>query len=273
MSIYNYLSYKKAIKEELYSKKIRYPDLTFEKMAIHCRIQKTYLSKVLNREGDLNQDQLYMACEYLKLKKSEQEFVFLLHSHNTSIHASRKKEILIEIENIQKQQMKSEAHIEVKSNSINFVDYQKYYLDPYLQVIHMFLTIPKFQNDISLITEFLTELNKKTIEEKIKQLEEMQLIAWKNNKWEAIESNLHLKSDAPIYKAYRKLLRMKSIEKLDHSDQEENYSFSVIFSSNAKVRAEIQKRFLEFLKEIQKMVQNEKETDVYQLNFDLFAWS
>lgn len=273
MSIYSYLSYKKAIKEELFKKKIRYPDLTFEKMASHCRIQKTYLSKVLNREGDLNQDQLYMSCDYLKLKKPEQDFVFLLHAHNTSIHVSRKKEILSEIENIQKKQMKSEAHIETKANSINFVDYQKYYLDPYLQIIHMFLTISKFQNESALIAKSLTELSKETIDEKIKQLEEMQLIVWNNNKWKAIESNLHLTSDAPIYKVYRKLLRMKSLEKLDSSNLQDNYSFSVIFSTNEKVRSEIQKRFLEFLKEIQKIVQSEKESDVYQLNFDLFAWS
>lgn len=77
MSIYKHIDYKILLKNSLETKKSSLGRaFTYESMAKACRIQKTYLSRVLNRDGDLSRDQLYRACEFLGFSAAEKEFVF-----------------------------------------------------------------------------------------------------------------------------------------------------------------------------------------------------
>ena len=55
MNIFKYLNYKVILKEKIKDlKEGRRGRFTFEALARACRIQKTYLSKVLNHDGNLN---------------------------------------------------------------------------------------------------------------------------------------------------------------------------------------------------------------------------
>lgn len=72
---------------------------------------------------------------------------------------------------------------------------------------------------------------------------------------------------------HRNFLRLKSIEKMDHLDKKDFYSFTVAFSTEASINKQIREKFLNFLEEVQALVQNGKEKEVYQMNFDLLKWS
>src|SRR5690606_36988841 len=108
---------------------------------------------------------------------------------------------------------------------------------------------------------------------KTKTLLELKIVRQEKGRYIVAEDGLHLSATSPIFNAYRKLLLLKCNEQLDKLAPEKKYSFSVSFSTTPQIRQEIQEAFLSFLKTVQKRVQKGAETEVYQMNFDLFTWS
>lgn len=265
--------YRQALRQTVYFQKERVGRaLSFQKMAEHCRIQKTYLSKVLNQGGNLTRDQVYLACDYLNLKDSEAEFVMTLHELDGAVVLPRQKKLKERIEKMRSQYLKTESHIDAPVAEAKTQDLQVYYLDPVLQLIHILLTVARFAKDPALIAKTIG-LNEGFVKEKLHTLERLNIIERTDSSYRVLNSELHLSADSEIFGPYRKLMRLMAINKLDHVDPKKAYSFSVIFSSNPQVRSQIQEQFLNFLSKVKKLVSGADEREVYQLNFDLFDWT
>lgn len=273
MTVYEYQNYKFFLKDCVLQQRGKTAHkLTFELLASACRVQKTYLSKVLNKDGDLNSDQFYRCLVFLKLDENEKEFLQLVYDHQTTEVPEKKKILATKIESKQRQYLKTEANIKAESQSTSTELLNTYYLDPYFSVIHMYLTIPKYQKDSALIATEL-KMSPKLLTEYLDKLLEMRVVEKQHSEFKIIKDNLHLSENSPIYKAYRSLMRIKSIQQMETLPPEKSYSFSALFSTEPAAKKTIHKAFLNFLKETQKIVQKGKETDVYQMNFDLFDWS
>ena len=85
--------------------------------------------------------------------------------------------------------------------------------------------------------------------------------------------HMHLPVDSPIYRAYRTMLRLKSLERCQRLPNDRAYSFSVVFTANETIRQDIRQAFLGFLATVEAMAQGAPDEDLYQMNFDLFDWS
>ncbi len=148
MNIFNSLDYRLVLKNKFMDRKITRSATTLEAMSTYCQIQKPYLSKVFNHHGNLNRDQLYLASEYLGFNESENQFLILLHDYDQCSLEKRKTEIKRKIEKLQKQFLKSESHLNSKVIAeVDFTSIADYYSDPFHQLIHIFLTIEKFQKN------------------------------------------------------------------------------------------------------------------------------
>ncbi len=274
MSIYSAQNYKDVLKNTLLSKKERMgaKGYTFQKMAEVCGVQKTYLSKVLSREGHLTSDQLFLACEYLSLSLEERQFTFLLYELEKSYVEKRKEEILKEIRNIRRKHQTTDSHIKGQKVSVVAEDMSQFYLDPLQQIVHMFLSVEKFARSPSSICEILN-IPKLKLTEILKKLESLKVVHYKNDRYFVSEDNLHLNSSSYLYPAYRKLMRLKAMEQIERLNSDQSYNFSVVFSTQPEIKDRIHKEFLELLTKSQKWISAAKETEVYQMNFDLFTWS
>lgn len=273
MTIYEYQNYKTFLKDCVLQQRGKTAHkLTFESLANACHVQKTYLSKVLNKEGHLNSDQLYRCLMFLKLDENEKEFLQLVYDHQTTEVLEKKKILSAKIEMKQRHHLKTEANIKAEPQTASPELLQSYYLDPYFSVIHMYLTIGKYQKEPQLIAAEL-KMPLKTLNGYLDKLLEMRVVEKQNSEFKVIKDNLHLPENSPIYTAYRSLMRIKSIQQMESLPPEKSYSFSALFSTDPAAKKTIHKAFLNFLKETQKIVQKGKETDVYQMNFDLFDWS
>jgi transcriptional regulator with XRE-family HTH domain len=79
--VYEYRSYKIALTEELrLRRETGEKHLTITSMADYCGVQRTYLSKMMNREGNLSEDQIFLASKYLGLSPEETDFLLLLRA-------------------------------------------------------------------------------------------------------------------------------------------------------------------------------------------------
>lgn len=272
MNIYLENCYKKSLtKYLLFRKKLR-ASYTFEAMAQACGVQKTYLSKVLKHDGNLNLDQLFSACEYLKLKPLESEFISALYHYQTSQHAKRREQYKQKIDEIRLKSQATDSKISFKNEKSIQNSIMEYYADPYFSLVHMFLTIEAYSKNPETMQSVL-QLDDKKMAYYLDRLELMGIIKQEGTFWKVVQDTLHLPEGSPFVKAHRTLLRLKSMEQLERLNSKDYYSFSVIFSSEESVKREIQERFFQFLEGVKKIVEKGNEKEVYQLNFDLLKWS
>lgn len=104
-------------------------------------------------------------------------------------------------------------------------------------------------------------------------LERLNFIEFDGKKYSLTKQSTHLPTDSPLFQPYRAMQRLVALERIQKLPKERTYNFSVTFSANETVRMEIQKKFLTLLTDIEKLVTNAADEQVYQMNFDLFDWS
>lgn len=273
MDIYSSLSYKKVLSQSLDERKALFGSpFTYSKMANACRVQKTYLSKVLNRDGDLSEDQLFLACEFLGFDNQETDFTILLYQWERTQILSRKKLLKRQIETIKKSKLQTEARFEKSDLVETKFDEAKYYLDPMMQVIHICMTVKDFSENPSFLVNRLG-ISEERLTSCLKELENMKIIEIDQGRYQVIEDNLHLPKSSPLYSSYRSAQRLKSIEQCNRLSHEDSYNFSTVFSVEEQDAEFLLEEFLKFLKVSKKRVSKAKANKVYQLNFDLFCWT
>ncbi len=274
MDVFGYRSYKKFIRDKVDKMKENLGQrVSYQKLADACGIQKTYLSRVLHDEkAQLSADQLYLACQFLSVGKEESSFLFQIYEYERSQDKNRKKELLAEIEKKHQSKMKTENVIEAKSVEARAEDYHEFFLDPFQQLVHGFLSIEKYQKNPDAIGRKLglTQARLSTI---LKKMVRLGLIEEKKGSYRLIKDSLHLPADSGYYLPYQSLLRLKALDLFQRKVQDGSYSFSVIFSADPATRKAIQEGFFDFLKKVEKFVKNAPAEEVYQLNFDLLDWS
>ncbi|MBC7464673.1 MAG: DUF4423 domain-containing protein [Bdellovibrio sp.] len=276
MNIYEFTNYKHAIKELVNQNKKLIPSLTFEKLANHCHVQKTYLSKVLNKDGHLSPDQFFLAQQFIKMRlrlpDAKTDFLELLYLSDTTDIQERKLALSKKIEKQKSESSKTEKMIALENVVLGNQIKEEYHLDPYFSLIHMFLTIEKYATDISKISDSLN-LSKLVVSKYLAKLVDWGILKVENKKYVVVADNLHLSKDSSIYMNYRNLMNQFAINKMNSLNEEDFYSFSVMFTCDKKVNEKIRQKFFTFLKEIQTDVKKSKVEDVYQMNFNLLKWS
>lgn len=270
MNIYKENDYRKILRSLVEERKKIDATVNFQAMAEFCGCPKSYLSKVLAGQANLNSDQIFLACDYLTLKEMDRCYIsLLLESERTEI-PGRKKILEKEIAALKVRCIESKEHItaDIQSSGKNDV----YYYDPLNQIVHLCLSVEKFRRNPMRIAPALKTAPSKIIRA-IDTLEELGYIERMGDEILVRENHIHLARTAKVYKTWRNELKLASIAHLNQSSEDEDYSFSVIFSGNTEARESIRQLFLKFLKETEDIVKKAPSESVYQMSFDLFEWT
>ncbi len=275
MNIYENEDYKQCLRSLMASRQQQFgARFTFEKMALACGIQKTYLSKVLNSPTHLNPDQLFSACEYLKLRPAETEFILLLRDSEIAINPRRANLLKTKITKIRNENMKTESAIQVAREGSVENNKWEYYTDVDLQLVHMFMTIPTYSKEPNQICSKIG-IDANRLQVILLKLQTWQIVQFRDGIYHVSDPKLHLPEDSPVFLAFGILNRIKTIEKIRQAkaDKGDDYFFSVIFSASQKMQGRFKRKFLDLLKELQSEVIDSKSEEIYQLNIDFFKWS
>lgn len=265
--------YKPVLKASLLERQRRISrTYTFQNMAKACRVQKTYLSRVFNGDAHLNDDQLFLACAYLGFSEDESRYVSLLHLHERSSVAEKRERLRREIEAMRQEHLTVSRHLKAASVPLNASDYAEYYLDPSMQIVHMYLTIERYARDIGKVREQIgiSEVEMTAV---LARLTRLGFIAFRSGRYHVLKDGMHLPAESPLYRPYRTLLRVRALQRIEWLPPGETYNFSVLFTADDDARRRIQAHFLEFAKKVEEEVKGAPARDVYQLGFDLFKWS
>jgi uncharacterized protein (TIGR02147 family) len=273
MSIFNDLSYRDILKFRVNSLKKTQSSISFQSMAKAIRVQAPYISKVIRGHADFNDDQLYLACKFLSFSEEEIEYLFLLLDFERSALSERKNQLLKKIQTIQKRNLDTTSHIDSNNLNTKTSDTINYYLDPIHLIVHMYLLIEEYDQDLKVISNKLN-LSIKRVEQIIESLLKMGIIKFEKGKYVKRVKHLHLPKSSTICLPHQQLLRQMCIHHFQNqADNKKNYNLAITFTGDEKAKQKIQERFLEFLKDSDKIMDDAPVKDVFQMNFDLFSWA
>lgn len=270
--IYEFNDYQNYLKNYVETQKKLGNSITYQQLADSMRMQKSYFSKIMAGNANLNLEQGYLLAKKLKLSLEEKEYLYLLIEHQRVSLKELQEELKKKIQQAQTQKTQTAEYIEQnRSLDLAQTEIQKYYLFAETQLIHLGLSIPKFQKDPSSLIKLLN-ISHRQFEDTIKTLRELKLIDVQGDKIKILKSGLYLPPDSPFFPQWSTQFKLKGIEQLKLLEDKDKYSFTASFSGSDEDKEQIKLEYLKLLKRIEKIVKKSKAKHLYQIQFDLFKW-
>jgi len=243
-------------------------------LAEAIRVQKTLVSKVMNNSAHFNSDQLYLACQFLKLTENETDFTLLLLEFERCDIAERRSLLKQRIKSIQDRELRPGKVLNsVPSFATTDPNLQRFYLDPIAQLVHAFLIVPRFAADPSLIGLQLG-IPPSRLKDSLQLLQDCHFISkGPKSTFKVIEYQTHLASDSQLQPIYQQQARMRSLDKLLKLDPEDKLLFTVLLSIDQSAAEGLRNLILDFLKQARGQTTKSSPEVVYQLTLDFFRWS
>jgi len=271
--IYQTLDYRKATLSLIERHRQTEPRLTFARIAAAAKIQPTYFSNVLKGRAHFSSDQLYLICQTIQAKTEEIEYLLNLLEWTRSTVTARKNELRARIDGIRQINLQTHKHLKTKPVTTENLSDAEYYLDPSVQLVHVYLGIPRYAKNPSKLAEELGIAPEK-LQTVIRLLEKLGAVAVDSRgQYHCLTKNRHLPQTSPLCLPHQILMRLKSAEQLNRLPEQNRHHVSVTFSTDRERLDQIRVDFLEFLKRTETLVAGGPEEIVCQLNFDLFPWS
>ncbi|MGE0174588.1 MAG: DUF4423 domain-containing protein [Oligoflexales bacterium] len=265
------IDYRKILRQFAEERKALSPSLNYRSIALAMRMEPSFLSKVMRGNTHFSRDQLFSACECLKLGAEDCSFLQLLHEYQTSGLQRRKDILWREIKHHIKIRNDTSSHIDAQVVHSKERDISTYYLDPMNQIVHVALSIEKCRKDPDKLASVLG-IPRDQMHQALAKLGEMGLIKVEDGEIRVLSSDMQLSRDAAEYYPWRLQLMMLGQIRAQRLPKEQAYGYSVVFSSDEKAREKILAKFFEFLKDAQKIAVDAPADNVYQMNFDVINW-
>ncbi len=270
MNIYAHLNYQSAI-TEIFEERKKQGKFTLRQLAEAAGIQASFLTNVLKGRFDFSGDQLFAVTEALGVAGSERKYLLLLLEHQRSTHKARMRELKAEIDEIRRQYQKTEKHITAKPVELTPGSMAEYYLDPFVQLAHVHLSLPPFDRNPEALCGALG-VSKTHLSQILDVLTRIGYVRPESGRYRVIAQNKHLPKENPLCDPHQALMRLKSIDQLGRLKNEDKYSFSATLSGTDETRTQLQEEFLAFLKKAEAIVKPAESKRAFQMNFDLFSW-
>ncbi len=272
MIIYEFRNYRKAF-DQLFKKqkKLMGNRWSLAKVAEQTFIQPSYLTNTIKGRAHFSSDQIFALGEQLGLKEIEIEYLNLLMQFERSTHPKLKKQLNEQLEKIRNENMRVDKVINTAESPLGEIEKAQYYLDPIIELVHMYLNIDGVPTEIASIAK-IWQLQEKKVAEVIHFLQQVGLVRLKGSKWQVESIHQHLSRDSYLTVPQQILKRMKALETIQKLPKDKAYSYMGTFTATEEVKDEIRTLFLDFMKKAEPRIRNSRAKDIYHIQFDLFPW-
>lgn len=236
------------------------------KLADHIGIRQAYLSRVLSRSADLNQEQILSVGLFFDLDTSEKDFLVNLLNLNRAATKELKAYYQDKINSILSRHHNLNNRLE-KTNTISEESKSIYYSDWIYSGVHTMTAISHFQS----VNEIAKTLNtpKERILEVLTFLTSIGLVTKRDGLYIHSFANLHLSSESPYIRNHHTNWRLKSIDDISKNKNKSMHYTSVVSCSEADFK-EIQEIMVSAIKKIREKVKGSKDEKVYCYSMDAF---
>lgn len=238
------------------------------KMAKAIGCQVAYISHVLKADRHFSVDQAESITRFFGLNTDEAEyFIWLVEKERAGTVSS--KAFFNKLINQKKDkylQLKNRVDI---SNELDDVAKSIYYSDSIYALIHMLVTIPKYQTFQS-ISE-VVDVSKNKLLDVINFLKKHGLVIDNKGKLTASEKFIFLDKQSPLILQHHTNWRIKAIDHLRKNDDSGDIHLSMAVSLSEKDAMLIQKRISQFIQEVSETIKKSPEEKLMAFNIDYFS--
>jgi plasmid maintenance system antidote protein VapI len=272
-SFYTIQSYRRLIASAISERKLFESAFTAQRLAEEIGIQKSYLSKVLSNKAHLSSDQIFLVGKFFQWTEDQTDFALkLLELERTGVQA-RKNQLQQQISEIQQKHLQIAKAIELPALEADLEALQEYYLSPWVQLIHVCLSIPRYAKDLALLAQDL-QLPEKVVSSAVKILLKLKIVRERRDRgFEVLLQEIHLSKTSPVFHAWQTQIRLSALHRLRAAPHPSDYNFNVLFSADESTRVRLQDEILSLLKSAENHVKDSAERDAYYMSVDLFRWT
>lgn len=266
MSKHNFCSYFSQVVGDIRVKK---PYLTLSAIAKGAGIHASYLSSVLKGKAILQSDQAYLLAETLELGPDARDYFILLNEKHRSQLPARKAKLDTELDRLFEKLNRLGSHLEAENIGPRQDDLVRYFLNPKMMLLHLYLGIEGAQIEKFSAALALSKAETRSL---IDELMALELIEATAGSYRVRRHHLHLDKESPWCDAHQKLVHDLGRVRQERVDPKEQQRFCVSFSADSESYAALQKALLKFMGEAERIVTKSPKANLYQLNVDLFPW-
>jgi uncharacterized protein (TIGR02147 family) len=263
-SIFTFNNYADFINEWLKNQKEKGQQ---KKLADKLRIHPVVISQVLSRKRDLTDEQAFASTVYMQLTKNETEYFLLLVDFAKAGEHELKKYLDKKIQEHQKDWNQAKKRVEGKSLSSEAK--AVFYSDWAYSAVRLSTELPhiKTQRDIARYLD----LSLDKVEVIVNFLVLHGLVEIKKNGFNLGTKNTHLDNDDPLVNIHRKNWRLKAIEKMSKTE-DQDFFFSANMSVAKKDVKKIRELMLQTIEKLTKVVKDSDAEELCALNIDFFPY-
>lgn len=233
-------------------------------LAEFINIHPTTLSQVLNGSRSFSDEQAYMLSKFLNLSEIESEYVLLLHQIENSQNKIFKESLIKKKNKIKKRSLNLAERVE-KDREISDTDKSIFYSSWHYSCIWVYLSLEggKSRDEIHQ----RTGIDKRQINKVLDFLREINLCSEENGKYFQKLGRMHLDKNSPHLKQHHINWRIKSIQKLDHPD-EQDLNFTAPLTLSKKDFEKMREALVQFIQNLSSTVEKTDPEEIYLVNLD-----
>lgn len=265
-SIFQFQSYRAYLKERLESlgPKSGLKRKASESLGVHT----TFISQVVLGKADLSLDQGERMNSFLKHSEAESEFFIDLIILERAIDPQLKRRFESKIKKWRSESSEIKSRIK-PTFEISEQDQEKFYSSHLYGLIHVLVSLPKYQSRKSLLAA--TGFPIETVEEAIEFMVRIGVLKVLKDKLLPGEKHVHLGRESKLIRQHHANWRMATIQNINFSKPEDLH-YSLTFSCSEKDASKIRESLLEHLKSMTQLIEKSPEEKAYVFCLDLFNW-
>jgi uncharacterized protein (TIGR02147 family) len=242
---------------------------TRKSLAEFVGCQVSYVTSVLNDNGNFNQEQIEACARFFHLNPQETQYLMALHSYNRAGSQSLKEYWSNELEKIRKKESNLKDKVSIKGELLQENE-NIYYSSWMYGAIHVALSLPGIDT-VDALAELLMIPTEHCLRI-LSKLEDFQLVIKKEGKYQLTESLIHLSKDSPNIVKHHTNWRLRAIQSIETRNPNNlHYSASVTLSKEdfKKVKSILS----DSIKNSIDVIKDSKEEGIYSLGIDFYSLS
>lgn len=235
-----------------------------QRLAQFIECQPSFISQVLSGKNELSLEHAHKMNVFFNHSTPDAQYFMLMVLLSKAGTFELQKFLREQMRDVRDQQM--QIHKVVQKGELHQDDVLYYYSNWLCISVHMLATIPKYQDP----KELQRKLGASDHEfmETINFLSRTELIQIVGGRIEVGEAHVHLKKTSPHAQSATVLTRLKVLDKLKLSDPRA-VNFTSNFTISQKAYADLKKRILDFVVELDEHIQRDEPEQFCTLVLDL----
>lgn len=260
-------NYRTIIREIVEARSAKKDGMSFTKLASVCRIQRSYLSQVINLKNHFSNDQLYSLCEALDLPKSQRDYLMLLSEYERCKNTERKQYLQQKIQKLKEAEARNAS---VMSEALRDA-LDDYFCDPWAEIILNFFRIEHYARNPDEVRDVLG-ITRRRWEVVMQTLRDCQFVVDGPDRILTPNGFPVPEENSPADRIRHIMARMRVAQQKLKQRYIDDFLYNLWYTTSRGSKKQLKINQLHLLKRIYEESRNTRQEKIYQLTLDVLSF-